>query len=112
MATAKQGRMSLFSFLLRLVAVLVVAGGVVWLVHGEQIRGFGSAGTAFAAQSTCACRYVAERPMDSCKTDLSSDMWAIWLSEDRDTRTVSASIPLVAVADATWREGYGCVLAD
>ena len=110
MATAKQGKTSAFSIILRIAGFVVVAGFLVSFFFGEAIAGFSSAGTGYAAKSSCSCRYVAGRDLDSCYADFTSGMWPIWLSEDEEARSVTARVPLVESAEATYREGYGCVL--
>lgn len=110
MATANRVRPSAFSLVFRAIAVLVVAGFAGAYFFGAPIAGYGDAGSAYAAKATCSCRYVAERGMASCESDLPSNMWAIWLSDDEAERSVTARVPLVASDTATWREGYGCVL--
>lgn len=110
MATAKQARTSLFSILLRIAGFVVVAAFLVSFFFGEAIAGFSDVGTSYAAKTSCSCRYVAGRDLDSCYADFAPGMGAIWLSEDADAQSVTARIPLVESAEATYREGYGCVL--
>ena len=112
MATAKPHRLSLFSLLLRVAILLLLAGALVSVFFGTAIAGFGKTGTGYAAKATCSCRYVAGRDMNSCSDDLPADMWAVWLSDDEDARSVSASVPLVSTTSATYRDGYGCVLEE
>ena len=112
MARRNQARRRWPGLLLNFIAIVVIAGGVFAWFYGAQARGFGQAGTSYAAKTVCSCRFVADRDMASCKTDLLPDMWAIWLSDDADAKSVSATLPLVASSEATYREGYGCVLED
>lgn len=110
MATANKARRGFFSKALRLLAIAVVIGFAVAFLFGDAIKGYSQAGSAFAAKTTCSCRYVAERELNSCESDLPSNMWAVWLSEDTDAKAVTARVPLIASDRATYREGYGCVL--
>ena len=110
MATGKQAKSSAFSLILRVIAFLVVIGFLVSFFFGEAIAGYSSAGTGYAAKTSCSCRYVAGRDLDSCYDDFTSGMWPIWLSEDEEAQSVTARVPLIESAEATYREGYGCVL--
>ncbi|MDE1468187.1 hypothetical protein [Aurantiacibacter sp. D1-12] len=110
MATAKQGKTSLFSILLRITGFVVVAAFLVSFFFGEAIAGYSSAGTGYAAKTSCSCRYVAGRDLDACYADFTPGMWPIWLSEDEEAQTITARVPLVDSAEASYREGYGCVL--
>ncbi|WP_271079122.1 hypothetical protein [Aurantiacibacter sp. MUD61] len=110
MATGNQARKSLFSILLRVALLLLVAGALIAFFFGEAIAGYSDVGTGYAARQACGCVYIAGQDIDSCYADLTPDMWPIWLSQDADAQSVSASIPLIASEEATYREGYGCVL--
>ncbi|MBH5321355.1 hypothetical protein [Aurantiacibacter sediminis] len=110
MATGKQAKTSLFSILLRATGFMVVAVFLITFFFGEAIAGFSDVGTSYAAKHGCGCVYIAGRDIDSCYADLTPEMWPIWLSEDADAQSVSASIPLIASEEASYREGYGCVL--
>lgn len=109
MATGNSPRASAFSIGLRLVSFLVVIGALVWFFFGTAITGFSKAGTGYAARTTCSCLYVAQREMDSCKSDLTAGMSLIWLNDDAENQSVSASVPLIASTTASYLEGYGCV---
>ena len=37
-------------------------------------------------------------------------MEVVFLSDDPETKSVTARVPLIAGATATYREGFGCVL--
>ena len=96
--------------LLRLLLLGAIAAGLVRLFYGEEIEGFSGAGTNFAAKTACSCRYVAGREIGSCSADLGEGFGAIWLSADEGERSVTARVPLVASATATYSAGSGCVL--
>ena len=92
-----------------LVFIAMIGAGVAWY-YGDVINGYARAGTSFAAKSTCSCRFIGGREFGQCKDDLMPGMAALWLSEDDAEQSVTASVPLVESARATYREGYGCVL--
>lgn len=94
--------------------VLAAAGGVLafsWNGLSEEAR----IGTAYGAQVGCACRFVSNRPLASCRGDiavaaLGRTAGLMRLSEDADARTVSASVPLLWSETATYEPGRGCLL--
>ena len=92
-----------------LVAVLLVGGFA--YAYRAPIGGYLSAGTSYGARIGCSCHYVAGRPMGDCSTDLSEPGLAmVMLSADDETKTVTASVPLLASQTAHFRKGWGCVL--
>jgi hypothetical protein len=112
MAMAKPARTwRAFPWLKLLVALALVVGVVGWF-FGAQITGQARAGTAYAAKTACSCRYLGGHDLAQCENDLLPGMEVVFLSEDEETRSVSASIPLIRSDTATFREGYGCVLED
>lgn len=110
MATAKQAKSSRLGLLVKLLLFVALAAGLVAFFFGEALAGFGAAGTGYAAKTVCSCRHMASRSMDSCETDLTPNMWAIWLTEDEDARSVTATVPLIASTKASYQDGPGCVL--
>lgn len=110
MATANQARRRVGSALLKLLLIMALAAAVAAFFFGTAIAGFGEAGTGYAAKAACSCRHIAGRDMDSCQDDLMPNMWAIWLTEDVDTMSVTATVPLIASTEATYQDGPGCVL--
>lgn len=92
-----------------LLAIVVLAAGVAWF-YREPIAGYTTTGTAFGARTACSCRYIAGRPLEDCEKDFEPGMEVVFLSEDEDEKSVTARVPLIANATATYREGFGCVL--
>lgn len=92
-----------------LLATAVLAGAGGWY-YRESISGLTTTGAAFGARTACSCRYVAGRDLASCKKDFEPGMEVVFLSDDPETRTVTARVPLLASATAQYREGYGCLL--
>ena len=110
MATAKQAKTGTLTIIFRIAMIGAILFGLISFFFGEAIAGFGQAGTAFAAKSACSCRHIGDRDLDSCADDLPDNMWAIWLSEDDEAQSVTASVPLITSSTATYRDGPGCVL--
>jgi len=90
------------------VLALVLAGAAA--TRSEAVAGMAEAGTTYGARNACSCRHIAGRDLDDCYRDFLPGMEFVWLSEDADEKSVTARIPLVESATATWRKGYGCVL--
>lgn len=92
-----------------LLAVAIILGASAWF-YREPIEGYTTAGTAFGARTACSCRYIAGRGLEDCEKDFEPGMELVLLSDDPDTRSVTARVPLLASATARYREGFGCVL--
>ncbi|GGC29235.1 hypothetical protein GCM10011371_15940 [Novosphingobium marinum] len=71
---------------------------------------FGLTAASFGARVACPCRYISGRPLETCKDDFEEGMDLVFLSEDEEARSVTATVPLIASQTATFREGQGCVL--
>ncbi len=95
-------------------AVLIIFAvlGYLWWAFGDVLRGNAEAGTAYMARVGCSCRFVAERSLDDCSKDKVPGAELISLSHNLDNKSVSASLPLIASATASYKEGYGCVLEE
>jgi hypothetical protein len=89
------------------VVVLGTAAGWYWR---EPIAGYTEVGAAFGARTACSCRYVAGRAIGDCKKDFEPGMALVVLSDDPETKSVTARVPLLSSATARYREGYGCLL--
>lgn len=89
---------------------LLVLGGVLAWIYREPIAGYTTVGTAYGARTACSCRYVAGRSLGDCKKDFEPGMEVVFLSDDEEAKSVTASVPLIASDAARYRDGYGCVL--
>ncbi|HEU4650650.1 MAG TPA: hypothetical protein VFS49_04480 [Croceibacterium sp.] len=92
-----------------LLALVVLAGGAAWY-YREPIAGLTTTGAAFGARTACSCRYVAGRTLGDCKKDFEPGMALVFLSDDPESKSVTARVPLLASATAQYREGFGCLL--
>ena len=92
-----------------LLALAVLAGGAAWY-YREPIAGLTTTGAAFGARTACSCRYVAGRKIGDCEKDFEPGMEVVFLSDDPESKSVTARVPLLASATARYREGYGCLL--
>jgi hypothetical protein len=92
-----------------MLAIVVLVAGVAWF-YRAPIEGYTTTGTAFGARTACSCRYIAGRELEDCEKDFEPGMELVFLSDDPETKSVTARVPLIASATATHREGFGCVL--
>ena len=92
-----------------LLALAVLGSALAWY-YREPIGGYAETGAAFGARTACSCRYVAGRPIGDCKKDFEPGMALVFLSDDPETKSVTARVPLLSSATARYREGYGCLL--
>lgn len=93
----------------RLVWGLAFIGGALLALYWPTLGRTAQTGASFAARMGCSCRYIAGRPLGQCREDFEPGMRLVLLSEDDETRTVTARVPLLARQSATLREGEGCV---
>ena len=110
MATAKRstpGRRRIWPQVL--LALVVLVAGVTWF-YREPIAGYTETGTAYGARTACSCRYVAGRGLEDCEKDFEPGMEMVFLSDDPETKSVTARVPLIASSTARFRDGFGCVL--
>ena len=83
---------------------------VVWSIRDDVA--YAQIATGYAAKTTCSCRHVSGRTMESCLGDLPADALA-QVSIKEDANTVRASVLLGAIsAEAQYEDGYGCRLVN
>jgi len=110
MATAKRNTIPRRRIWLRAVLLLALLGGATVWYYREPIAGLSTTGAAFGARTACSCRYVAGRGLADCEKDFEPGMALVFLSDDPESRSVTARVPLLASATAQYREGFGCLL--
>ena len=88
------------------VLLVVLAGAA--LVYARSMTPQLELGVGYAARVACGCRYEGNRPLKSCYKDFEPGMAAIRLSDDPATKTVTASVPLVAWRAARYDPVLGC----
>lgn len=110
MATAKRSMTRRRRIWPQALLALVVLGGALAWYYRVPMMGYAETGAAFGARTACSCRYVAGRSIGDCKKDFEPGMEAVLLSDDEETKSVTARVPLIASETARYREGYGCVL--
>jgi hypothetical protein len=118
MATAKVNRTgdrqpSRWKRNLALLALLAVV--IVLAIFWDGLRQQARIATSYAAHAGCECRYVSQRPMESCEGDiavaaLGRTAGLLSLSDDADSKGVTASVPLLSSQTASFHRGRGCQL--
>ena len=94
--------------LLPLLATLLAGG---WLGLKYSSTGKRAAvGAGYLAHVVCSCRYVGNRDMASCMTDLEPGMDIVKVTEDSRQRSITASVPLLASRTARYDPEFGCAL--
>lgn len=90
------------------IGVLALALAGTW-VYARSQRPPLELGVGYGARVACACRYIGNRPLDSCYKDFEPGMEVIRLTDDRQTRTVTAYVPLIGPKRAvTFDPQLGC----
>lgn len=87
-------------------AALVLALAWFW----RPINGYAVAGASYGARVACSCRFVGGRSLEDCRKDFEPGMELITLSEDLESKSVTARFPGLARQTATYRPGEGCRL--
>ncbi|MCW2383520.1 hypothetical protein [Sphingobium sp. B2D3C] len=87
-----------------LVAFWVAVSWPGWQREADQAAGL-------AARLGCSCRYVENRPLESCQSDLAGVPWmALVRYEDApEARRLTAKIPMLATRSARLKPGFGCM---
>ncbi|MBA3896968.1 MAG: hypothetical protein H0X36_07500 [Sphingomonadaceae bacterium] len=65
-------------------------------------------GVGYAARVGCGCRYIGGRPLGDCRKDFEPGMEPIRLAEDVATKTITASVPLIASRRVRYDAVLGC----
>lgn len=88
--------------------LIALIAALVWF--WKPLNGYAQVGASYAARVGCSCRYVGGRSLTDCRKDFEPGMELVMLSEDAETKSVTARFPLLASQTATFREGEGCRL--
>lgn len=92
---------------LLIIGVLVVLIGIgVW--SGRDTYAAARMGATYVAKQTCSCLFVAERPLDSCRTDFDAEaIRPLDVLVSKSSVTVAALRGLIS-ARAQFEPGFGC----
>jgi hypothetical protein len=90
-------------------AIFLFALALAWLLFNfSSIKGNAKLGTAYAAHIACSCRYIQGRELNSCIGDFEPGMELVSVSDDTDSKRITASVPFLAQAMAEYRKESGC----
>ncbi len=87
--------------------VLLVAALLIWWAI-EARRPQLELGVGYAARVACGCRYIGNRSLADCRRDFEPGMEPIQLAEDAATKTVTASVPLIASRSVRYDPVLAC----
>ncbi len=90
------------------VAIAIAAGGGLGVTQKLAPRAAVAAG--FAARVVCACHFVGNRDLASCRHDLEPGTEPVKLTIDENLALVTARYPVLATRSATYSSTMGCVL--
>lgn len=112
MATAKKRPRRRLSKRTLLALGAAALAAVIAFAYREPISGYSAVGAAYGARIGCTCHFVDGRPMSECRDamDMEDGPGLLFLSEDDESRSVTARVPLLAHETAHYRKGWGCVL--
>lgn len=92
-----------------LLALLVLGTGGLWFAW-PTLDAYATTAASFGARTACSCRHIGGRALSDCTRDFEPGMSMVFLSEDEETRSVTATVPLLARQTATFAPGPGCML--
>lgn len=90
--------------LIAALALLLIGGGI----FAYRQKPLLELGVGYGARVACGCRYIGNRSLADCKKDFEPGMELIQLSEDTATKSVRASVPLIASRTAHYDPILGC----
>ena len=90
--------------------LVLLLGGAALAASGRAPLRYAAAGTGYAAHVVCSCRYVGNRSLASCKTDLEPGLEIVDVSDDPAARRVTARVPLLSTQSARFDPQFGCLL--
>ena len=90
--------------LIAALALLLIGGGI----FAYRQKPLLELGVGYGARLAFGCRYIGNRSLADCKKDFEPGMELIQLSEDTATKSVRASVPLIASRTARYDPLLGC----
>ena len=88
------------------VMLLAALGGAA--AYADSVKPQLELGVGYAARVACACRYIGNRPLQSCYKDFEPGMEPIRLRDDPARKAVTASVPLLTSRTAQFDPLLGC----
>jgi hypothetical protein len=91
-------------------AIALLALAALWLVFNlGALKGNAKLGAGYASHLACSCRYIEGRDLNSCLSDFEPGMELVTVTDNPETKTITASVPLLAKAMAQRRGTNGCM---
>lgn len=94
-----------------IVIMLGVAALLAWQFLIKDQIDLARVATPYGAKMVCSCRFVAERPMESCLVDFTEDVSAVSFHEENNAIRATVLGGVVS-ATAVHEAGLGCTLVD
>lgn len=88
-----------------LLALALAGGGFAYV---QTMRPQLELGVGYAARVACGCRYIGNRSLADCRKDFEPGMEPIQLSEDPTTKSITASVPVIASRTVRYTDGLAC----
>jgi len=92
-----------------IIIMLGVAALLAWQFLIKDQVDLARVATPYGAKMVCSCRFVAERPMESCMQDFTEDVSAVSFTEKENAIRASVLGGIVS-ATAVYKNGLGCTL--
>jgi hypothetical protein len=92
--------------------ILGVIGLLVWQFFLKDQVAYARIATAYGAKMVCSCRFVAERPMESCLTDFTTDISMVSFTESETAIRASVLGGLVSSEARNTGPETGCTLVE
>jgi hypothetical protein len=93
-------------FLIFGLVLIVLAGLAVWF--GRSTYQTGRIGTAYVAEQTCSCLFIARRTPESCRTDYDPAALARLKVEPAASSVTVSALGGIVAAQAQFDAGFGC----
>ncbi|PHS26313.1 MAG: hypothetical protein COA85_06150 [Robiginitomaculum sp.] len=101
--------MNLVKGLLVGMALLLLAGGLVWHFWGKGQLAYIEVATAYTAKQVCSCRFIAERELNTCLQDFTIDISRLDVVQVGNK--IRSTGPMgISSSMAQYRPGLGCSL--
>lgn len=91
-------------------AGLAIAAALGWQFYFKKQLAFAQIATAYGAKMVCSCRFVAQRPMQSCMRDFTTDISMITINETGTAIQASVLGGLISSDARLTGPETGCIL--
>jgi hypothetical protein len=88
--------------------ILAVAAGAGVYAYVQSQKPLLELGVGYGARVACGCRHIGNRPLEDCYKDFEPGMEPVRLSENAETKSVTAYVPLIVSRTARFDPVLGC----